>query len=99
LLNTISLPAPARDYNYVTTTHSARWGAGVSLDYEISPKWIVTVDALFNRMHYTKHTVIMSGTDDPNTAQDDRPHVFIDENTRGRLYEFPVLVHRRFSKL
>src|SRR5689334_2887315 len=38
LLDTISLPAPVRDYNYVTTTHSAKWGAGVSLDYEISPK-------------------------------------------------------------
>jgi hypothetical protein len=65
----------------------------------MSPQWIVTVDALFNKMRYTKHTSVMSGTDDPNTSQDDRSHIFIDEDTRARFYEFPVLVHRRFSKL
>jgi outer membrane protein with beta-barrel domain len=99
LLDTISLPAPARDYSYVTTTHSPMWGAGVSIDYEFSPNWILTVDGLFNKMRYAKQTIVMSGTDDPNTAQDDRPHIFIDEDTRARFYEFPVLIHRRFSKL
>jgi len=99
LLDTITLPAPAHDYNYETSTHSPKWGAGISLDYEISPQWIVTVDALFNKMRYTKHTAIMSGSDDPNTAQDDRSHIFIDEDTRARFYEFPVLVHHRLSKL
>src|SRR5262245_52477421 len=49
LLDTISVPAPARDYNYVTTTRSPKWGGGVSVDYEFSPKWIVTVDGLFNK--------------------------------------------------
>jgi hypothetical protein len=99
LLDTISLPAPAHDFNYETTTHSPKWGAGVSLDYEFSPKWVLTADAIYNKMRYTKHTAIMSGSDDPNTAQDDRAHIFIDEDTRSRFYEFPVLVHRRFSKL
>jgi hypothetical protein len=90
---------PARDWSFVTASHSRKWGLGGGLEYLVSPKIRVTAEAMQNRLSYTKVTDGASGSDDPTTGSDERTHIFVTEDSRGKLWDFPVLAHYRgFSK-
>jgi hypothetical protein len=86
---------PARDWSFATATHSAKFGFGGGIEYAPSRRWNVTAEALLNRLSYTKATNIAQGIDDPGTTNDERSHSYVTEDTRGRIWDFPVLLHYR----
>jgi hypothetical protein len=87
-------PAP-KDWNFTTTTKSPFWGAGPTVEYWGGPTWTITAELLFNRVGYTKQTNVYWGIDNPATSFDEREHEFFTENTKGYLFDLPVLVHYR----
>lgn len=87
-------PAP-KDWNFDTTTHSPVWGAGLQAEYWGSDRWTVTVEALYNRIAYTKQTNVYWGTDNPATSFDEREHEFWTENTKAYFLDVPILLHYR----
>src|ERR1017187_7672251 len=82
------------DSNYNTVDHSFLLGGGLALEGQISRRTLVTADLLFNRLRYDKTTNMYWGVDDPTTAADERSHQTTTENTKARLFDLPVLVHR-----
>lgn len=83
---------PSRDWSFVTTTHSSRVGFGGGIEYNPSSRWSISVEALTNKLSFTKVTTIASGTDDPATPNDERVRSYLSEDTRGKIWDFPVLV-------
>ena len=79
------------DWNYNTTSRSFPIGGGLALDAPLSPRMLLTVDLLFNRLRYTKVTDTYWGTDDPTTASDERSHTQTTEDTKARIFDLPVL--------
>ena len=94
-LTTTTSPAPVRDWSFVTASHSPHWGAGVAVEYVPNRNWAVSVEVIYDRLRYTKVTSISWGTDDPTTSNDERTHMFRNEDTRGMLWDVPVMVHYR----
>ncbi|MCX6631657.1 MAG: outer membrane beta-barrel protein, partial [Candidatus Solibacter sp.] len=82
------------DWNYSTTSHSFPLGGGLSVEAALSRRTFLTVDVIFTRLRYTKTTDTYSGTDDPTTAADERSHRSATEDTKARVFDLPVLVHR-----
>ena len=82
------------DWNYNTTSRSFPIGGGLALDAPLSPRVLLTVEVLFNRLRYTKVTDTYWGTDDPTTAADERSHTQTTEDTKARVFDLPVLLHR-----
>ena len=82
------------DWNFNTTSQSFLLSGGLAVEARLSPRATLTVELLFNRLRYTKVTDTFSGTDDPTTANDERSHGITTENTKARLFDLPVLVHR-----
>jgi hypothetical protein len=87
-------PAP-KDWNFTTTTKSPFWGAGLTMEYWGSDKWTITGELLYNRVAYTKQTNVYWGVDNPATSFDEREHEFFTEDTKGLLFDLPVLIHYR----
>lgn len=87
-------PAP-KDWNFTTATKSPFWGAGLSAEYFGGPNWTITAEVLFNRVAYTKQTNVYWGIDNPATTFDERQHEFFTENTKGYLFDLPILLHYR----
>src|SRR5450759_4734283 len=93
-MNTTTVSKTVYDWNYNTTSHSFPLGGGLALDMPLSRRTVVTVEVLFNRLRYTKITDTFSGTDDPTTSSDERAHAKTTEDTKARLFDLPVLLHR-----
>lgn len=87
-------PAP-KDWNFTTATKSPFWGAGLTAEYFGGPRWTISAEVIFNRVAYTKQTNVYWGIDNPATSFDEREHEFFTENTKGYLFDLPVLVHYR----
>jgi hypothetical protein len=60
----------------------------------INARTLFTAEVIFNRLRYDKVTNEYWGTDDPTTANDERSHYTATENTKARLFDVPVLLHR-----
>jgi hypothetical protein len=93
ILNTSTVSKVVYDFSYNTTTQSSVLGYGPSIEAPLSSHVLVTIDAMFQRLKYTKVQDIYSGTNDPTTATDERSHKQTTENTQARLFDIPVLVH------
>ena len=87
-------PAP-KDWSFVTATKSPFWGAGIAVEYYGGPRWTITAEVLYNRVAYTQQTNVYWGVDNPATAFDEREHEFFTEDTKGYLFDVPVLLHYR----
>jgi hypothetical protein len=93
-LSTTTTTIP-RDWSFTTASHSSHFGIGPAVEFIPGPRWAISVEALWDKLQYTKVTSIAWGTDDPATTNDERTHMFRDENTRAVLWDFPVMVHYR----
>ena len=60
----------------------------------ISARTLFTAEVIFNRLRYDKVTNEYWGTDDPTTSNDERSHYTATENTKARLFDVPLLLHR-----
>ncbi len=94
-LTTTTTPAPVRDWTFTTASHSTSWGIGPAVEYQVTPAWTITAELLYSRLRYTKVTSIYWGTDDSTTTTDERSKMFRTEDTRGVLWDVPLLVHHR----
>jgi hypothetical protein len=95
ILTTTTTPAPLRDWNFTTASHSTSWAVGPAIEYLAGPKWTITAELLYSRLRYTKTTSIFWGTDDSTTTADERTKMFRNEDTRAVLWDLPLLVHYR----
>jgi hypothetical protein len=93
ILNTSTVNKVVYDFSYNTTTQSSILGYGPAIEAPLSTHVLVTLEAMFQRLKYTKVQDIYSGTNDPTTAADERSHKQATENTQARLFDIPVLVH------
>lgn len=93
-MNTTTIAKVNYDTNYNTVSHSFMVGGGLALEVPLSSRTVVSIEALYNRLRYDKVTNVYWGVDDPNTAGDERSHKTTTENTKARLFDLPVLVHR-----
>ena len=93
-LSTTTVAKVNYDWNYNTTNKSFPLGGGLALDVPVSPRMLLTVEVLFNHVQYTKVTDTYWGTDDPTTSSDERSHKKTTEDTKARLFDLPVLLHR-----
>ncbi len=78
-----------------TGSKSPSVGGGAAFDFRAAARVRLTAELLFHRLRYHRTTQIFSGTDDPATGQDERSTLSIKEETKGRLWDAPVLVHYR----
>jgi hypothetical protein len=85
------------DFNYHTTAKSFPIGGGLAIEGLLTPRTLLTVDAVFTRLKYQKVTDTYNGTDDPTTSNDERSHKNVTEDTQARLYDLPVLLHRNLT--
>ncbi len=93
-LNTTTVSKVNYDWNYSTTAHSFPLGGGVAFEAALSPRIVVTAEVIFTRLRYSKVTNEYWGTTDPTVSTDQRSHVNATEDTKARVFDLPVLVHR-----
>ena len=94
VMNTTTVSKVNYDSNFNTVSHSFKVGGGLTVEGHVSARTLFTVDVLYNRLSYDKTTNVYWGTDDPNTSSDERSHKVTTENTKARLFDLPVLLHR-----
>lgn len=94
VMSTATISKVNYDSNFNTVSHSFLLGGGLALEMPISRRTLVTAELLFDRLRYDKVSIVYSGIDDPTTAADERSHKTTTENTKARLFDIPVLVHR-----
>src|SRR5207248_2464984 len=92
-LSTAVVSKVTYDTNNHTTAKSFPIGGGLAIEGQLSSRTILTADLVFTRLRYQKTTDIYNGVDDPNTANDERSHKVITEDTKARLYDLPILLH------
>jgi hypothetical protein len=93
VLRTSTVNKVVYDFSYNTSTQSFVPGYGPEFEVPLGNRFLLTGEALFNRLKYTKVTDTYWGGDDPATAQDERSHMNAKENTKARLFDIPVLLH------
>jgi hypothetical protein len=93
-MNTTTVSKVNYDSNFNTVSHSFMLGGGLALEMPLSRRTLVTAELLFDRLRYDKVTDVYWGTNDPTTAADERSHKTTTENSKARLFDLPVLVHR-----
>lgn len=84
-----------QDLNASTVSRSPSVGGGAAFELRLARRWRLTTEFLFHRLRYERTLETFSGTDDPATGQDERTTLSIKEQTKGRLWEAPLLVHHR----
>jgi len=94
-METTFLGGTAYDFNAGTASKSPLLGGGIELEFRLAPRWRVTADLMFHRLRYESSTATFWGRDDPATGQDERTQSSVSEQTKGRLWDLPVIVHRR----
>jgi hypothetical protein len=83
----------AYDWQFNTTSRSPGVGLGVSYEYVLGPRSVLTADLMFHRLRYDSVTDIYWGTDDATTSTDERSRMTRTERTKARLWDLPVLLH------
>lgn len=87
--------ATAYDFNAGTTSKSAVVGGGLAVEFRVARRLRLTTELLFHRLRYESSTATYWGRDDPATGNDERTQSSVNEQTKGRLWDLPVLVHYR----
>ncbi len=85
----------AYDFNASTTSKSAVVGGGLALEFRLTRRLRLTSELLFHRLRYDSSTATYWGKDDPATGNDERTQSSVSEQTKGRMWDVPVLVHYR----
>lgn len=93
ILRTSTVNKVVYDFSYNTTSQSFIPGYGPTIEVPLGNRFLLTVEALYNPLKYTKVTDTYWGGDDPTTAHDERSHMVATENTKARLFDIPVLLH------
>jgi hypothetical protein len=93
ILNTSTVSKVVYDFSYSTTTQSSMLGYGPEIEAPLGGHVLLTIEALFERLKYTKVQNIYWGTTDPTQATDQRSHKQLTENTQARIFDIPVLLH------
>jgi hypothetical protein len=82
---------PAVDGLYTTEDVSRRVGFGLTVQGAISERVAVSAGVFMRpNIGYKMASDIYEGTDNPNTAADDRTYIVRNEETRFRYYDIPV---------
>lgn len=84
--------SPAVDALYTTESLSRRVGYGITAQLTITERFAATASLFLRRVGYKMTSDIYEGTDNPNTAVDERKHTVRNEDTRAKLYDLPVVV-------
>ncbi len=91
----ITTATPPVDATYATTPAagaSQRIGYGATVQIAITEHFAVNASLLARRAGYLRDSDVFTGTDNPNTPQDDRVHTTAHEDTRWRMYDVPVVL-------
>ena len=96
-MNTTTVSKTVYDLNYTTTSKSFLLGGGIAFEAPISRRTVLSAEVIFSRLRYDGVLDQYWGTDDPNTSNDERSHLNATENTKARLFDVPVLLHRSLS--
>ncbi|MGB9605407.1 MAG: hypothetical protein ACPL88_05950 [Bryobacteraceae bacterium] len=94
-MRTTFLGSTAYDFNASTVSKSPVVGGGIALEFRLAPRWLLTADLLFHRLRYESSAATYWGKDDPSTGNDERTQSSVSEQTKGRLWELPLILHRR----
>lgn len=85
---------PAVDAQYTTTSPFSgakqRIGYGLTAQLALTEHLAVNAGVFLRRLGYKMNSDIFEGTDNPNTAVDERKHTVRNEDTRARLMDFPL---------
>jgi hypothetical protein len=90
-LNTTTT-SPAVDAQYTTTPASQRIGFGLTVQLAVSQRFAINGGGYLRRIGYKMTSDIIEGTDDPNTTVDERTHTVKHEDTRSRVFDFPLMI-------
>lgn len=90
--------SPAVDSLYTTTPASQRIGYGFMVQGAVTGRFAVNVSLLTRRIGYILNSDVFTGTDNPSTAEDERIHTILNQDTRARLYDLPVTVRYYFKE-
>lgn len=97
LSRSTTTPPPATTGNYATTAIRKRVGYTGMLQILVTNRFALTAGIVMRRVAFTRDGEVLSGTDNPTTAIDDRRYSTIFEDTRARFYDIPLTV-RYFGK-
>jgi len=89
--------SPATDGLYATTEASKRVGFGVIAQVAITERFAVAGNVLVRKVGYKKNSDIYQGVDNPLTSKDERTYTVLNEDTRARHLDIPVVV-RYYTK-
>jgi len=90
-MNTVTT-SPAVDTLYTTVGLLHRVGYGVTAQAAIKERFAANASLFVRRAGYQMQSDIYQGTDNPNTTADERKHTVRNEDTRTKLFDFPVVV-------
>jgi hypothetical protein len=81
----------------VTTAPKAHYTAGGAfLQLALLERWALNIGGIYRTAEFDSTQKILAGTDNPNTAKDERTSTGISDKTKARYLDFPLLF-RRYS--
>lgn len=83
---------PVVDSLYTTTGATRRVGFGLTAQVALTNRFAVNAGVFRRSLGYKMNSDILQGTDNPNTTVDERTHIVQNEDTRAKLFDFPVTV-------
>lgn len=89
--------SPVIDSLYSSSPASRRVGFGLTVQVALTERFAVNLGLLRRSVGYKKNSDIYQGVDNPVTAADERTHIVRNEDTRARLFDFPLLI-RYYTK-
>lgn len=92
LSRSTTTPPPPTTGNYATTAQRKRVGYGATAQIVITNRFAFTAGIVMRRVAFTRNGEVLSGTDNPLTAIDDRRYSTVFENTQARFYDIPLTV-------
>lgn len=93
----IAIPVTPAQYLATGQSQSIRWAPGLGMQFALSERYTLNLDLLYRRIAYTRDVQVYEGVDSPNTIVDERKLTLRYEDTRGRIFDLPVML-RRYSK-
>ncbi len=89
---------PPVDTLYTTTNTSRRVGYGITAQLALTERFALTAGLFTHQIGYKMNTDRVEGTDNPATTDvDERTRTIINEDTRARVVDLPVLI-RYYAK-
>ncbi|MFB3779661.1 MAG: hypothetical protein ACE141_18730 [Bryobacteraceae bacterium] len=88
----VQTTSPTVDALYSTGSKLRRVGYGGSVQVAVTERFAVSGGGFMRWISYGMTSDILEGTDNPNTIEDERKSTIKNEDTRARLYDFPVTI-------